>query len=260
MNIICLVKFVLVTESNKTGSLRKIKKRIANPEDEYALELALQYKDLNPKTNIEVISMGSKVVIEPAKDLIRKGVSKVTILCDDKFKGSDTYATSLILSKYIEGCGFDLILSGNKSIDADTGQVGPQLATRLGITQYSHVTNVQIEADKVLFEMDLGQCKVEIEQFTPLLLSCNKQVVKRPRFVKLQNQNKEVDSCIEILSNNDLKCDENTIGLHGSPTIVKSVKEIHNIKKKTEILESEAGIELIVEKIKEVSNGSFNNN
>ncbi len=80
-----------------------------------------------------VISMGPPA----AEDVVRWGVAmgarEGILLSDPAFAGSDTLATAKALAEVVQLNGpYDLILVGKNAVDADTGQVGPQLAELLG--------------------------------------------------------------------------------------------------------------------------------
>ena len=61
------------------------------------------------------------------------------LLSDRAFGGSDTLATSYILSSAIKSLGeFDLILCGKQAIDGDTAQVGPEIAEHLDYPQVTY--------------------------------------------------------------------------------------------------------------------------
>ena len=100
----------------------KVIKDELNPFDESALECALQLSD-----DVTVISMGPKSCAETLKPLTRLG-AKVVLISDSAFAGSDTLATSYILSTTIKQMEYDLILCGRQSVDGDTAQVGPMLS------------------------------------------------------------------------------------------------------------------------------------
>ena len=56
------------------------------------------------------------------------------LITDPGFAGSDTLATALALAAALRlGDPFDLVLVGRNSVDADTGQVGPELAQLLDL-------------------------------------------------------------------------------------------------------------------------------
>ena len=56
-------------------------------------------------------------------------------LCDRAFAGADTLATARALAAALRREPFDLILCGRNSVDAETGQVGPELAELLDLPQ-----------------------------------------------------------------------------------------------------------------------------
>ena len=54
------------------------------------------------------------------------GADEAYLVTDRAFGGSDTYATSYILSQAIKKLGaYDVILGGKQAIDGDTGQTAP---------------------------------------------------------------------------------------------------------------------------------------
>lgn len=75
---------------------------------------------------------------EPAADCLREALAWAAargvdahgvLISDPAFAGSDTLATARALAAALEATGpFDLVLVGRNSVDADTGQVGPELA------------------------------------------------------------------------------------------------------------------------------------
>ena len=110
----------------------KVIKGEINPFDQSAIECALTLSD-----DVTVISMGPGSCEEVLKPITRLG-AKVILISDSVFAGSDTLATSYILSTAIKKMEYDLILCGRQSVDGDTAQVGPMLSEMLGI---SLVTN-----------------------------------------------------------------------------------------------------------------------
>jgi electron transfer flavoprotein alpha subunit len=68
-----------------------------------------------------------------------RGVETTGVLVTDRaFAGSDTLATATALAAAVRKEGpFDLVLAGRNSVDADTGQVGPELATLRSATARS---------------------------------------------------------------------------------------------------------------------------
>ena len=114
-----------------------------NPVDKQAVELALNLKEQS-NANITVITMGPNKAIEVLKEAIAMGVDDAILLCDPKFAGSDTCATSRVLEAAIREKlpKTNLILFGQSAIDGETSQTGTSTAARLNMPCVSHVKEV----------------------------------------------------------------------------------------------------------------------
>ena len=74
------------------------------------------------------------------------GIDRAVHLQDRAFAGSDTLATARALALWLKREAFDLILLGKYSLDAETGQVGPEIAELLGIAQITGIRNLTVAA------------------------------------------------------------------------------------------------------------------
>lgn len=182
-----------------------------NPFDECALECALNMN----ADEIYIVCMGRMRAIDPLKRLSRLGLNiKVHLLCDNVFAGSDTLATSYVLSEDIKKIAPDLIICGRQSIDGDTGQVGPCLSEILG---YSLITNImeikEITDTKISAKSRMGDESVSL----PAVICVDR--INNLRFPRIGQKEKE----IEIIDAKMLGVNETKCGLKGSPTqVVKS--------------------------------------
>lgn len=109
---------------------------IMNPYDVYALEFALQIKKMvmcdGGKVSFCVYSMGPQAAGEIMKYAFAVGADRGVLLSDRAFAGSDTLATSYILSEALKKDGMpDLIICGKQAIDGDTAQVPVEVAGHL---------------------------------------------------------------------------------------------------------------------------------
>ncbi len=175
-----------------------------NPFDASALECALQI----PDSEVTVLSMSPPSCKEPLLSLTRLPIHEVVMLCDNAFAGSDTLATSYILASYLKKNMPDMIICGRQSIDGDTAQVGPCLATMLGM---SLVTNVMEYGD--------GICKTrlgDISYTTPALLTVER--VYNLRFFSIRSRVRP--DALRLISADELGVDRAKCGLGGSPTVV----------------------------------------
>ena len=97
-----------------------------------------------------VFTLGPQEAEDVLREAVAWGADEAIHLCDPKFAGSDTLATSRALARAIEQTGpFDLVLVGRNSIDGDTGQVGPELAELLDLPFACGVRELSLE-DRVL--------------------------------------------------------------------------------------------------------------
>ena len=129
---------------------------ITNPFDEFALEEALLTRE-KYGGEVHVLTMGPPQATEVLKNALAVGADKVYLLSDRAFAGADTLATAYTLSKAIEKIGaVDLVICGKQAIDGDTAQVGPGIATRLGIPQLTYVSKVR--------EIDAANKKIVVER------------------------------------------------------------------------------------------------
>ena len=216
-----------VTAVNPDGTLnRAAMPAIVNPDDLTAMEIALLLKE---KTEAEIIaiSMGPENAKKALREVLAMGADRAYLISDREFGGSDTYATSQILSSAIKFLGFgndDMIICGRQAIDGDTAQVGPEIAEKLGIRQVTSVMNI-CQSNSGYYEVkrknDRGYTLVSTKP--PLLITCVKEAVK-PRYMSINGIEKSIKEDIEILNYEKLKVTgligKENIGFTGSPTKV----------------------------------------
>ncbi|MDA8294972.1 MAG: FAD-binding protein [Actinomycetota bacterium] len=80
------------------------------------------------------VSLGPPTAEEILREALACGADGAILLSDPVFAGSDTIVTARALAALIAELGHvDLVLVGKASLDAETGQVGPQLAQFLDL-------------------------------------------------------------------------------------------------------------------------------
>ena len=231
MKILLCIKQVPDTTEIRIDPVRNVLIRegvpsVLNPFDSYALEAAARIKDRDPAAKIIVLSMGPMQAQTALRECLSIAADKAYLISGRGFSGSDTLATSYILScgirKLEETEGpFDAIFCGKQAIDGDTAQVGPEIAEHLGLPQVTYGLEAQEEngALRVRRETEDGYEIVEVK--TPCLVTFTKPSweVRYPTIPrKLAAETAE----IQILDEEDLSMiDKSRIGLSGSPTRVK---------------------------------------
>jgi len=201
---------------------------IANPYDTHALEEALRIKD-RFGLRVAAISMGPPNAEATLRKALALGVDEAILLSDRAFGGADTLATSKVLSAAInrlhEEEEVGLVLCGKQTIDGDTAQVGPGIATR---NRYSQLTLVdRIDKVDLLKKRIRVRRKLEgrheiVEAPLPAMLTVVREL-NRPRYPTVPLRLESADMAVKVWDNSVLKLDVNTIGLKGSPTWVSRI-------------------------------------
>lgn len=207
----------------KTGTLiREGVPGIINPEDKNAIEEALKIKESFANGEVTVLSMGPLQAASVLREALSMGADRAILVSDRAFAGSDTLATSYILSTAIKKIqNYDLILCGTQAIDGETGQVGPQLAAWLDLPQACYAEKIDVRDNLVTVKSNFDSVIQMIEMKMPALITVASRINK-PRYKHMNKVMKAYrDKEIITWTMEDLKPNPARIGLTGSPTWVK---------------------------------------
>lgn len=241
MKILVCIKQVPETTNIKINPLDNTLMRegisaIINPDDKAGIELALRIKDKREDAEVTVITMGPDEGIKALREAIAMGADDGILITDEVFSGGDTYATALAISEFIKTLRYDLIITGRRAIDGETGQTGPEIAENLGIPQITHCTEFEIEGDKLIAKRQFDDRYHIIEAKMPCLVSIIGEKIK-PRYMTVRgifDSAKRNSSCEEKDEKKDRvrvlnydyikeKIEASKLGLNGSPTFVKEM-------------------------------------
>lgn len=201
---------------------------IMNPYDNHALEESLRLKD-KYDFRVAVISMGPPNAEVTLRKTIAHGADEAILLSDRVFGGADTLATSMVLMgairKLAEKEELAMVICGRQTIDGDTAQVGPGIATRLGCSQLTlvdRVEEVDLKAKTVKVRRKLeGRHEVVVAPL-PAMIAVLREI-NTPRYPKVPMRLMAEDAPIPRWDNKTMKLDESTIGLKGSATQVRKI-------------------------------------
>ncbi|ACM20165.1 electron transfer flavoprotein, beta subunit [Geotalea daltonii FRC-32] len=201
---------------------------IVNPYDTHALEESLRLKD-RFGCRVAAISMGPPNAEATLKKALALGVDEAILLSDRVFGGADTLATSNVLAAAIRKLSEEeevgLVICGKQTIDGDTAQVGPGIATRLGFTQLTLIDRVEDfdpKGRKIRVRRKLEGRHEMVEAPLPAMLTVVREL-NRPRYPTVPMRLASVDAEVKVWNNQVLKLDEQKIGLKGSPTWVSRI-------------------------------------
>ncbi|MFW6124790.1 MAG: electron transfer flavoprotein subunit beta/FixA family protein [Pirellulales bacterium] len=145
---------------------------VFNPEDLNALEAALEVKDRFGGT-VTAITMGPPKAADVLRQCVYRGADRGILLTDRRAAGSDTLATSYILSQAVRAVGrYDMVFCGRQAIDGDTAQVGPQCAEKLGIPQITYLEQVaSLDGKMVRARRNIGHGWEVVQAELPVLFT-----------------------------------------------------------------------------------------
>ena len=228
MRIVVAIKQVPETKSvrmdEKTGTvIREGVAAIINPLDLYAIELALLLREEHGGEVVGV-SMGPPKAVTALREALAMGLDSAILVSDAAFAGSDTWATSYVLSQAIRKIGeFDLVICGERATDGDTGQVGPGIASFLNLPVISYVSQVRQAAGGICRVNRLVEDGYEhLYTSMPAVLTVVKEVAN-PRLPTLRGKQRARQATIPTWTAADLQTQKDKIGLNGSPTRVVKI-------------------------------------
>src|SRR5215218_5908687 len=247
---------------NSDGTLNRAEtKNILGPHSA-AASLAALYSKVKHGTHISVGTMGPPIA--------ESALQQSQLICDadelhlysDRIcAGADTLATAEVLragiKKMANGQGVDIVFSGHRASDGETGQTGPQTAWKLGYPFLGNVIDYEIDVVnryvnvqrliKIYGHHDIIE---EMEAPLPLFITLDPSynpffntVSQRLAFEKYQKEARSraenYKQFLKVLNTQQLGIDAKLVGLPGSPTIVYKVERIPKAKasRKAEVID-----------------------
>ena len=201
---------------------------ITNPFDTQALEESLRLKD-KYGFRLVTISMGPPNTEITLRKTLALGANETILLSDRAFGGADTLATSMVLAEAIRRLSqkeeVAVVLCGKQTIDGDTAQVGPGIATRLGYSQLTlvdQIQNVDFSAKKVRVRRKLEGRHEIVEAPLPAMITVVREI-NQPRYPTVPMRLMAEDAEVTLWDNKVMQLAQETIGLKGSATQVSKI-------------------------------------
>jgi len=119
-----------------------------NPADRQAMAEALAVKTQGQSVEITVVSVGPRQVEEYLREALAMGADSAWRIWDADFINLDSLSKARLLAAAISLIGPDLVLTGVRSLDNASGQVGPALAALLNLPCVCQTTGFQVESDQ----------------------------------------------------------------------------------------------------------------
>jgi electron transfer flavoprotein beta subunit len=247
---------------------------IFNPEDLNALEQALRIKDKFPDTTITILTMGPGRAAEIIREAMYRGADNGYLVTDRKFAGSDTLATSYVISLAVKKLSpYHIVIAGRQAIDGDTAQVGPQVAEKLGIPQITYAEEILSVTNKeITVKRRLERGVETVSAPMPVVITVHSSAPEcRSRHAKYTIKYKHARSLSELQDATEdylqlqkdrpylhieewgveeIGADLKQLGLSGSPTKVKKIENVVFTGRDTMVLtQNDNDIEMLMKEL-----------
>lgn len=188
---------------------------------------------------VVVLTMGPPAAREALVYCLALGADRGLHLCDRAFAGADTLATARALAAAIDRESFDLVLCGRASVDAETAQVGPEVAELLDLPQVCCARTLAVDAAARTFvaERETDEGSETVTGSLPALVTAGEDLAAE-KFPRRADKEAAKAKPIVELSAADLGIDAATIGAAGSPTWVEGLETV-DVTRPGRILEGE---------------------
>ena len=238
---------------NSDGTLNRAEtKNILGPHSA-AASLAALYSKVKHGTHVSVGTMGPPI----AESALQQSqlicdADELHLYSDRIFAGADTLATAEVLiagiKKMANGQDVDIVFSGHRASDGETGQTGPQTAWKLGYPFLGNVIDYDIDVMKRIVRVQrlikiYGHADIieEMEAPLPVFITLDPSynpsfntVSQRLRLARslqeAHDRSQRYKEYLKTFNAMELGVNPKSVGLPGSPTIVYKVEKIPRAK------------------------------
>jgi electron transfer flavoprotein beta subunit len=189
--------------------------------DEYAVEQAVRLVEAGLPATVTFLTMGPDRAAEALRKALTMGGDDAVHVSDEALHGTDALATSLVLARAIERVGFDLVITGMASTDAEMSVVPAMLAERLGVPQLTFAGDLSVADGSVTIRRESQSAVEEIVASAPAVVSVTDQTgeARYPSFKAIMAGRKKPVTTWTLA---DLDIDPGQVGLAAAATVVRS--------------------------------------
>lgn len=190
--------------------------------DEYAVEQAVRLVEGGLDAEITYLTVGPEAARDGLLKALAIGGDRAVHVLDPAIHGSDALATSLVLAKALDHVGFDLVLAGMASTDAEMSVVPSMVAERLDVNQATFAGALSVEGGTVSITREGDTATEQVSTELPAVVSITDQTgeARYPAFRAIMLAKKKP---VETLTLADLGVDPDSVGLAAAATRVVDV-------------------------------------
>lgn len=189
---------------------------------------------------VVVATMGPPDAEQGLRECLALGAHRGVHLRDARLAGSDTLATARALAAVARREAPDLVLAGRSSVDAETGQVGPELAELLGWPQATQVRRLAVDVDDASFtaERETDDGFETVTGPLPAVVTAAEDLAAE-RFPSKADREAATAKPLEVLGLDDVGVEPAAVGVAGSPTWVEAPEEVR-VERRAEVVSGES--------------------
>jgi electron transfer flavoprotein alpha subunit len=181
---------------------------------------------------VVAVTMGPPAARDALTHCLALGADRGVHLCDPALAGSDTLATARALAALLRREPADVVLLGRASVDAETGQVGPELAELLDLPQATGARSLTLDLTARQFdaERETDEGFEHVRGPLPAVITAAEDLAEE-RFPSKAERQAAAEKPIETLALSDLDLAPADVGADGSPTWVAGLEEVPTLRR-----------------------------
>ena len=176
---------------------------------------------------VVAITMGPPAARDSLAECLALGADRGLHVVDALLAGSDTLATARVLAAALGHEGVEVALLGRASTDAETGQVGPEVAELLGWPQVTNARRLTVDpaARTFMAERETDEGFETVTGPLPVLVTAAEDIAEE-RFPTKAERQAAVTKPIATIDAAGLGLAARDVGSEGSPTWVAGIEEV----------------------------------
>ncbi len=192
--------------------------------DEYAVEQAVRLVEAGLDARITYLTLGPARALDGLRKALSMGGDDGVHVVDDAIHGSDALSTSLVLAKALQHVGFDLVIAGMASTDAEMSVVPAMVAERLGVPQVTFAGDLTVDpgGGTVTIHRDGDRAREEIAATLPAVVSVTDRA-GQPRYPSFKAIMAGKKKPVQTLPLADLGVDPTAVGAAAAGVVVRSL-------------------------------------
>ena len=181
---------------------------------------------------VAALTMGPPGARDGLVECLALGADRALHLLDPLLAGSDTLATARALAAVLTREKADLVLFGRASTDAETGQVGPEVAELLGLPQVTGARRLEIDpaARTFVAERETDEGFEEVTGPLPAVVTAAEDLAEE-RFPTKAERQAAAARPVTTLGAAEVGLAADDVGAKGSPTWVAGIEHVASTRR-----------------------------